>query len=464
MNAQCVFCEQCFDNSDCPLGECCASSQCTGCPACVDSAQTPVSMGDSSNVAVQLFGLNSNGYPPQIYTDNDFCDNGIQAIALERQGTSNLYRGICGPYDSAGGKNIGTVDGFVVEEADPDVSCPGIPIQVVDDRQCLVSAQSPIAIGEESQVTVRLLNFLEPVPVWIPNVSCGRTPNQRVNLCRVPGTDLYQSGIDPDNGCDANCGSYSNAGQYYIGSQNGFDVTNSGTTIHCEPFVLQVGGPICGNSIIEAEEQCDAGQNNNTNGDCTTQCRNAFCGDGLVWNQQSGQEQCDGSGQAQCQTGEACVSCECVLETPDSGREELLVVSIIPTPLSHAAGSSLEKIVVEVLNRGELPCDNGELQLLFLNVDGSTALNSLERDITVLAGESVLVEFSNSNPPAPDSSSLPEGTYRIQARLFCPATVFQSQRAVFFSVGIGGEQAIPEIHPAFLALLPIALIWMLFKK
>jgi cysteine-rich repeat protein len=48
-------------------------------------------------------------------------------------------------------------------------------------------------------------------------------------------------------------------------------------------------GPACGNGIVEGEEQCDDGNNVDTDA-CTSECRDAFCGDGIVW---EGEEDCD---------------------------------------------------------------------------------------------------------------------------------------------------------------------------
>ncbi|MEL7305240.1 MAG: DUF4215 domain-containing protein [Myxococcota bacterium] len=49
--------------------------------------------------------------------------------------------------------------------------------------------------------------------------------------------------------------------------------------------------PTCGNGIVDDlfGEECDDGNSDDSDG-CTVQCRNAFCGDGLVW---QGVEQCD---------------------------------------------------------------------------------------------------------------------------------------------------------------------------
>lgn len=48
--------------------------------------------------------------------------------------------------------------------------------------------------------------------------------------------------------------------------------------------------PVCGNGIVEGLEECDDGNNSNTDS-CTNECRNARCGDGFV--QASLGEECD---------------------------------------------------------------------------------------------------------------------------------------------------------------------------
>ena len=58
------------------------------------------------------------------------------------------------------------------------------------------------------------------------------------------------------------------------------------------PFTLTIaagGGAVCGNGNVEAGEQCDDGNQVNTD-ICTNACQNAVCGDGIV---RAGVEQCD---------------------------------------------------------------------------------------------------------------------------------------------------------------------------
>ena len=51
-----------------------------------------------------------------------------------------------------------------------------------------------------------------------------------------------------------------------------------------------VSGIICGDSLVEGDEQCDLGPDNSASGQCTPECQIAACGDGYVW---IGAEECD---------------------------------------------------------------------------------------------------------------------------------------------------------------------------
>jgi len=67
--------------------------------------------------------------------------------------------------------------------------------------------------------------------------------------------------------------------------------------------------PICGDGIILPGEACDDAGANADDGDCTTQCQLATCGDGFVHDAGSGTEECD-DGQANNGPGKACkVNC-----------------------------------------------------------------------------------------------------------------------------------------------------------
>jgi cysteine-rich repeat protein len=68
---------------------------------------------------------------------------------------------------------------------------------------------------------------------------------------------------------------------------------------------------ICGDFHVrttppQTKEQCDEGPTPNPHGACPVGCRNASCGDSLVWNTEGGNEQCDDGVNS---TNGACPSC-----------------------------------------------------------------------------------------------------------------------------------------------------------
>jgi cysteine-rich repeat protein len=52
-------------------------------------------------------------------------------------------------------------------------------------------------------------------------------------------------------------------------------------------------GPNCGDGKVDPDEECDGGEANNDNAICTTNCTNAVCGDGKIYNTGDGVEECD---------------------------------------------------------------------------------------------------------------------------------------------------------------------------
>ncbi|MEZ4448054.1 MAG: hypothetical protein R3B09_01160 [Nannocystaceae bacterium] len=68
--------------------------------------------------------------------------------------------------------------------------------------------------------------------------------------------------------------------------------TTTGTTTGTTTSTTAVDPPdsICGNGIVEGDEECDDGGANADDQACTSSCVAAECGDGLVW---SGHEECD---------------------------------------------------------------------------------------------------------------------------------------------------------------------------
>ena len=106
---------------------------------------------------------------------------------------------------------------------------------------------------------------------------------------RPVGTD---HGVDPTTSGDSSSESTG-------GPQTG-DITTSepGSTVADETtgeISSTVGeetetSEICGDGVLDDDEECDDGRNNADFGPCTTTCNTAFCGDGFVW---AGTEECD---------------------------------------------------------------------------------------------------------------------------------------------------------------------------
>jgi len=67
-------------------------------------------------------------------------------------------------------------------------------------------------------------------------------------------------------------------------------------------------GPVCGDAVVDADEECDAGPDNADDGACTTACKLAVCGDALV---HAGVETCDDGNVA---PGDGC-GADCVPES-----------------------------------------------------------------------------------------------------------------------------------------------------
>lgn len=63
----------------------------------------------------------------------------------------------------------------------------------------------------------------------------------------------------------------------------------------------------CGNGLVEDGEACDDGNDVNRDA-CTSECEEAFCGDGIVWN---GQEACD-LGPLNSDTGDCGLDCQLI--------------------------------------------------------------------------------------------------------------------------------------------------------
>jgi cysteine-rich repeat protein len=61
---------------------------------------------------------------------------------------------------------------------------------------------------------------------------------------------------------------------------------------------------VCGDGVVQGNEQCDHGADNANNKSCTSLCQEAFCGDGLIL---AGAEVCDDGNPA---PDDGCVKCQ----------------------------------------------------------------------------------------------------------------------------------------------------------
>ena len=73
------------------------------------------------------------------------------------------------------------------------------------------------------------------------------------------------------------------------------------------------GGPVCGDGMVEGDEECDLGPDNSESGNCTSACTIAACGDGFVY---AGFEECDDGNDLDT---DACIPTFCTLATCGDG-------------------------------------------------------------------------------------------------------------------------------------------------
>lgn len=90
--------------------------------------------------------------------------------------------------------------------------------------------------------------------------------------------------------------------------ESGDSGTTATTSSDTSATTTDTGGPNCGNGMVEGDEECDLGADNDDEGECTTQCLDAVCGDGLVF---MGVEACDEGG--------ASANCDADCTVPECG-------------------------------------------------------------------------------------------------------------------------------------------------
>jgi cysteine-rich repeat protein len=79
-------------------------------------------------------------------------------------------------------------------------------------------------------------------------------------------------------------------GDGFLQADEECDDGNQDDTDSCDSECFLVD--LCGNEVVDDGEECDIGQQNADDGECTSLCQNAACGDGFI---QLGKEDCDDS-------------------------------------------------------------------------------------------------------------------------------------------------------------------------
>ncbi len=95
-------------------------------------------------------------------------------------------------------------------------------------------------------------------------------------------TDEPTSTAGPGTGDASTGGSSPSSGSSSTAASTGLASTGEGSTTGSTP--------VCGDLVVENDEECDAGAANGDDAACTSSCKHAVCGDGLV---RDGVEACD---------------------------------------------------------------------------------------------------------------------------------------------------------------------------
>lgn len=418
----------CQTNENCPPGEiCCLQGQNTICkePFCDSNADC----SDDGNPCTIPVCQNPGACDAQCIFES------IPGCYQSCQVNGDCNAGLCCYQTSVSGEN----------------KC--LPCQ-----DCTVTAKTPIQVNQTTFTEVGLLN-VPSMPLGL-QIACGNDVNQ--TLLRKGLSSVFAG----------KCGPYETTGSFFVGGPNGFDIPFSysnptGQKLHCDPFEITVEPNSCGNGVIGPGEQCGEpgllcplGKSCNT---VTCQCYvgEPYCGDGTV--QPNLGEQCDPPqpSSPECGGAECKGDCTCAGGIPPKGIR-LLVVSTRIEPSVPPLNSKIQKVVVLVRNVGDAACEDGTIKLKVMDADNKViesipVLNSLQ--FGVGAGKEYAVEFQ----PGPDTSGLESGAYGLLVNAYCTG-VFQDEKTVFFSLGLGGFQEIPETGlTAALVLLAVVAI-LLFRS
>ncbi len=158
-------------------------------------------------------------------------------------------------------------------------------------------------------VTVAACRF-DPVAT----IGQGNNSNSNANTNTNSNTNTNTNG----NGNSASCGNgIKEAGESCDGQDLGGQTCEGlgqgfvGGQLACLPSCdFDLSGctaPGCGNGLVEGNEECDDGNESDTDA-CLSNCRSALCGDGFVW---AGQEECDAGGVDSAACDEDCSLPQC---------------------------------------------------------------------------------------------------------------------------------------------------------
>jgi cysteine-rich repeat protein len=209
----------------------------------------------------------------------------------------------------------------------------------------------------------------------------GLAPNTEFESCDY-GCDYLQDYCDENcELADDNCESdYSGCtADAECDEEDPLDPVNPFCTYQCD-----YKPPVCGNGVVEGDEECDDGNNYNGDGcdeDCNIEYEPSYCGDGIL---DEGEECDDGNnnnfdecrnncklpycGDGICDYNENEISCPEDCYTPkDTGKGELLISTFIPEPECVAPGSEL-LVYVSVKNEGSKKIKDAEIILTSLDL------------------------------------------------------------------------------------------------
>lgn len=215
------------------------------------------------------------------------CGNGVVEGDEECDvGDANLDTGVCKTNceaETCGDGFVGPNEGCDDMNDVPDDGCDACILATCGDG--IVNVGEECDDGNEVETDSCLSNCRDAV--------CGDG-----EILDVPGTvgdeecdfgasDGSTNTNGDGNACRNDC-VYTTCGDGYVGGPEVCDDGNQDDTDACNNNCQL---PTCGDGVVEGAEDCDDA-NTNSNDACVN-CRDARCGDGVVWNTEGGSEACD---------------------------------------------------------------------------------------------------------------------------------------------------------------------------